>query len=54
MSSAVWIGADRESVLSVSGGQDCPIEADKIDSLSAPLHTSAHDMVRAGLSDGPL
>ncbi len=42
ISSAVWIGADSESALSVSGGRLSPIETDKADSLSDTLHTSAY------------
>ncbi len=42
ISSAVWIGADRESALSVSGGRTSPIETDEADSMSDTLHTSAY------------
>ena len=46
ISSAVWIGADSESTLSVSDGRLSPIETDKVDSLSDTLHTSAYHTAR--------
>ncbi len=53
ISSAVWIEADRESVLSVSNGRSSPIETDKADSLSDTLHTSAYHTAGAEFPDNP-
>ncbi len=53
ISSTVWIGADSESVLSVSNGRLSPIETDKTDSLSDTLHTSAYRIAGTELPDSP-
>ncbi len=39
--SAVWTGADSGAVLSATGEQTCPNGADKTNSVSDTLHTSA-------------
>ncbi len=51
--SAVWIGADSESVLSVSNGRLSPIETDKADSVSDTLHTSAYHTAGPEFPDSP-
>ncbi len=53
ISSAVWIGADIESVLSVSNGRLSPIETDKADSVSDTFHTSAYHTAGAKFPDNP-
>ncbi len=53
VSSAVWIGADSESVLSVSSGRLSPIGTDKADSVSDTLHTSAYHTAGIAFSDNP-
>ena len=54
ISSAVWIGADSESALSVSNGRLSPIETDKADSVSDTFHTSAYHTSGAEFPDSPL
>ena len=53
ISSAVWIGADSETALSVSNGCLNPIETDKAVSLSDTFHTSAYHTARAALRNSP-
>ena len=52
--SAVWIEADMEAVLCVSGEHICPNEAHKTVFVSDSFHTSAEYGARHALYSGPL